>query len=241
MQGGGAVSLSPRDCLDRLRGLRRPSESFDYEFAGSRPCCKVRRDGGQQLGLSRGRLNLINAHVGDARLPESERYGGLRRNVYHSATDERSPANDRDHRATAVVEVDDPDMRPHRQAAMRRKQSGRDASIGNTRPTPVLPPKPNQLTRKAPRTKRRHFAPAQPSTSASAPCPCLSMSRRPASCNTDSVPRRANLRMARSGQWGVPAESRNGRPAGDTGFGGASPTLRGPSPHGRSRSANTRR
>jgi hypothetical protein len=85
---------------------------------------RERLEGGQQLGLSRGTLNLINAHVGDARLPESERYGGIRRNVYHSATDERSPANDRDHRATAVVEVDDPDTRPHRQAAMRRKQSG---------------------------------------------------------------------------------------------------------------------
>ena len=33
-------------------------------------------------------LNLINPHVGDARLPESKRYGGLRRNVDHSATDE---------------------------------------------------------------------------------------------------------------------------------------------------------
>ena len=62
--------------------------------------------------------------MGDARLPESERYGGLRRNVYHSATDERSPANDRDHHATAVVEVDDPDLRPPREAAMRRNQSG---------------------------------------------------------------------------------------------------------------------
>ncbi len=80
-------------------------------------------DGGQQLDLSPGTLNLINAHVGDTRLPESERYGGLRRNVDHSATDERPPANDRDHYAAAIIEVDDADMRPHRQAAMRRNQS----------------------------------------------------------------------------------------------------------------------
>jgi hypothetical protein len=102
--------------------MRRPRESFDYEFAAEPPLFhRERLDGGQQIGLSPITLNLIDAHVGDARLPESERYGGLRRNVYHSATDERSPANDRDHRATSVVEVDDPDLRPHRQAAMRRK------------------------------------------------------------------------------------------------------------------------
>ena len=68
-------------------------------------------------------LNLINPHVGDARLPESKRYAGLRRNVDHSATDERSPANDRDHHVMAIIEVDDADLRPHRQAAMRRNQS----------------------------------------------------------------------------------------------------------------------
>jgi len=52
-------------------------------------------DGGQYLDLSPVTLNLINPHVGDARLPESERYGGLRRNVDHSTTDERCSANDR--------------------------------------------------------------------------------------------------------------------------------------------------
>ena len=65
-------------------------------------------------------LNLINPHVGDARLSESKRHRGLRRNVDHSATDARAPANDRDDDAKAVVEVDDTDLRPHRQAAMRR-------------------------------------------------------------------------------------------------------------------------
>jgi hypothetical protein len=110
--------------LDRLRAMHRPGESFDYEFAAEPPLLhRERLDGGQQLGLSPITLNLINPHVGDARLPESERHGGLRRNVDHSATDERSPANDRDHHATAVVEVDDADLRPDRQAAMRRNQS----------------------------------------------------------------------------------------------------------------------
>ena len=105
--------------------LCRPGESFDYELAVEPPLLhRERLDGGQQFGLSPGTLNLINAHVGDARLPESERYGGRRRNIYHSATDERSSANDRDHHATVVVEVDDPDLRPHRQAAMRGNQSG---------------------------------------------------------------------------------------------------------------------
>jgi hypothetical protein len=112
-----------RAVVDRLRAMRRPGESFDYEFAEPPLLHRERLDGGQQLGLSPITLNLINPHVGDARLPESERHGGLRRNVDHSATDERSPANDRDHHATAVVEVDDADLRPHRQAAMRRNQS----------------------------------------------------------------------------------------------------------------------
>jgi hypothetical protein len=110
--------------LDRLKAMRRPGESFDYEFAAEPPLLhRERLDGGQQLGLAPITLNLINPHVGDARLPESERHGGLRRNVDHSATDERSPTNDRDHHAMAVVEVDDADLRPHRQAAMRRNQS----------------------------------------------------------------------------------------------------------------------
>ena len=84
---------------------------------------RERLDGGQHLDLSPVTLDLINPQVGDARLPESERYGGLRRNVDHSATDERPPANDRDDDATAVVEVDDSNLRPHRQAAMRPNQS----------------------------------------------------------------------------------------------------------------------
>ena len=104
--------------------MRRPGESFDYEFARSRPCCMVRDSTvANKLGLSPGTLNLINAHVGDARLPESKRYGGLRRNVDHSATDERPSANDRDHHAPTVGEVDDSNLRAHRQAAMRRNQS----------------------------------------------------------------------------------------------------------------------
>jgi hypothetical protein len=110
--------------LDRLRAMRRPGESFDYEFAAEPPLLhRERLDGGQQLGLSPITLNLINPHVGDARLPESKRYGGLRRNVDHSATDERPSANDRDHHAPTVGEVDDSNLRPHRQAAMRRNQS----------------------------------------------------------------------------------------------------------------------
>jgi hypothetical protein len=110
--------------LDRLRAMRRPGESFDYEFAAEPPLLHQERlDGGQQLGLSPITLNLINPHVGDARLPESKRYGGLRRNVDHSATDERPSANDRDHHAPTVGEVDDSNLRPHRQAAMRRNQS----------------------------------------------------------------------------------------------------------------------
>ena len=110
--------------LDRLRAMRRPGESFDYEFAAVPPLLhRERLDGGQQLGLSPITLNLINPHVGDARLPESKRYGGLRRNVDHSATDERPSANDRDHHAPTVGEVDDSNLRPHRQAAMRRNQS----------------------------------------------------------------------------------------------------------------------
>ena len=110
--------------LDRLRAMRRPGESFDYEFAAEPPLLHPERlDGDQQLGLSPITLNLINAHVGDPRLPESERHGGLRRNDDHSATDERPSANDRDHHAPTVGEVDDSNLRPHRQAAMRRNQS----------------------------------------------------------------------------------------------------------------------
>jgi hypothetical protein len=110
--------------LNRLRATRRPGESFDYEFAAEPPLLhRERLDGGQQLGLSPITLNLINPHVGDARLPESKRYGGLRRNVDHSATDERPSANDRDHHAPTVGEVDDSNLRPHRQAAMRCNQS----------------------------------------------------------------------------------------------------------------------
>jgi hypothetical protein len=93
-------------------------------------CCRVfnrseTRGTGRRAGSTTPiTLNLINPHVGDARLPESERCGGLRRDVYHSAMNERSPAKDRDHHATAIIEVDDADLRPYGQAAMRRKQSG---------------------------------------------------------------------------------------------------------------------
>ena len=105
--------------------MRRLGESFDYKSAAEPPLLhRERLDGGQQLGLSPITLNLINAHVGDARLPESERYGGLRRNVDHSAMNERSSTKDREHDATAIFEVDDPHVRSNRQAAMRRKQSG---------------------------------------------------------------------------------------------------------------------
>jgi hypothetical protein len=92
--------------------LRRPGESYSDVILRI-----TATDGGSTP------LNLINPHVGDARLPESERYGGLRRNVDHSATDERPSANDRDHHAPTVGEVDDSNLRPHRQAAMRRNQS----------------------------------------------------------------------------------------------------------------------
>ena len=120
-----------RTANPRQGGHPRPSEghaaarreSFDYQFAAEPPLLHRERLAGQQLGLSPGTLNLINAHVGDARLPEFKRYGGLRRNVDHSATDRRSPANDRDHHAMVIIEVDDADLRPHRQAAMRRNQS----------------------------------------------------------------------------------------------------------------------
>jgi hypothetical protein len=61
-------------------------------------CCRVfnrseTRGTGRRAGSTTPiTLNLINPHVGDARLPESERCGGLRRDVYHSAMNERSPA-----------------------------------------------------------------------------------------------------------------------------------------------------
>ena len=171
---------------------------------------RERLDGGQQLGLSPGTLNLIYAHVRDARLPKSERYGGLRRNVYHSATNERSPANDRDHRATAIVEVDDADLATLSAGCDAPQTVRGDASIGSTRPAPVLPPKPNRLTRKASRTKRQHFASVRPFNVGFRPSPrAWSMSRRPASCNTDNAPRRSADGLL--DQSGVPAAP-NGRP-----------------------------
>ena len=154
--------------------MRRPSESFDYEFAGEPPLLQgKRRDGGQQLGLSPGTLNLINAHVGDARLAESERYSGLRRNVYHSATDELSPANDRDHHATAVVEVDYPDLRPHCQAAMRRNQSS-ETRILKIYASPCSAAEAEPVNPQSAAHEKTTFRirPAL-STSASAPCPML--------------------------------------------------------------------
>jgi hypothetical protein len=88
-QDGQSASRRPSRPSEGHAAARR--ESFDYEFAAEPPLLhRERLDGGQQLGLSPGTLNLINAHVGDARLPESKRYGGLRRNVDHSATDRRS-------------------------------------------------------------------------------------------------------------------------------------------------------
>jgi len=86
--------------------------------------------------------------VGDTCLPESKRYSGIRRNVDHSVTGERSPANDRDDDATAVIEVDDADLRPQRQAGMRRNQSsetrvleirGRQSGYGDPSITAVAP------------------------------------------------------------------------------------------------------
>ena len=68
-------------------------------------------------------LNLFNPHMGDARLPEAERHGGLGRNVNDSAADKRPAANDCDDRAAAVIEVDDPHLRSNRQAAMRSIES----------------------------------------------------------------------------------------------------------------------
>ena len=67
-------------------------------------------------------LNRLDPHPSDARSPEAERVGGLERNVDDPATDERAAANDRDDRAQAVIEVDDSNLRPHRQGAMRRRQ-----------------------------------------------------------------------------------------------------------------------
>ena len=68
-------------------------------------------------------LNLVNPHTGDARLSEAECYGGLRRYIDDSATDERPSTNDPDDHAAAVIEIDDTDLRSDRQAAMRGNRS----------------------------------------------------------------------------------------------------------------------
>ena len=79
--------------------------------------CVVRTTG-MTTPLCSTRLNLINPYAGEARLPEPKRYGGFRRNVNHSATGPGQRSYDD---ATAVVEVDDADLRP--QTTMRRNQS----------------------------------------------------------------------------------------------------------------------
>ena len=61
--------------------------------------------------------------MGEARLAEAERLGGLGRNVDNTTTDERPSANDRHDRGAAIVEVDDPGPGSHRQATMCRNQS----------------------------------------------------------------------------------------------------------------------
>ena len=69
------------------------------------------------------RLNQFNPHVSDAGLPKAKRDGGFDGNVDDSAADERAATNDGDNRAAAVIEVHDPHLRSHRQAAMRSGHS----------------------------------------------------------------------------------------------------------------------
>ena len=66
--------------------------------------------------------NALDPHVGEPRVPEAERHGGRSRNVDDSSMDERPPIDDPDDHGPAVVEIEDPDPRSHRQAAMRRSQ-----------------------------------------------------------------------------------------------------------------------
>ena len=56
------------------------------------------------------------------RFPKTERPRGLRRNIKDPAPDVRPPIDDFHSRAAAVVEVEDPNLRPLGQAAMRRGQ-----------------------------------------------------------------------------------------------------------------------
>ena len=74
-------------------------------------------------GLRGFRGNALDPHVGQPGLPEAERYGGRSRNVDDPSADERPPIGDPDDQGPAVVEIEDPDPRSHRQAAMRRGHS----------------------------------------------------------------------------------------------------------------------
>ena len=74
-------------------------------------------------GLRGFRGNALDPHVGQPGVPEAERHGGRSRNVDDPSADERPPIDDPDDHGPAVVEIEDPDPRSHRQAAMRRGQS----------------------------------------------------------------------------------------------------------------------
>ena len=65
----------------------------------------------------------INPHIRQSRFSEAERLRGLNRNVNDPASYERAPVNDPHDRAAAVVQIEDPDLRSHRQGAMRRDES----------------------------------------------------------------------------------------------------------------------
>lgn len=95
----------------------------------------TRKSWEEALGLAQG-SNRLDPYVSDALSPEAERVRGLQRNVDDPATDEGSAANDRDDRAASVVEVEDPDLRPDRQGAMRSCQPDvtRIVEIGSQSP-----------------------------------------------------------------------------------------------------------
>ena len=61
--------------------------------------------------------------MGQPGVPEAERLGGRRRDVDHPSGDERPPIDDPEDDGTAVVEIEDANLRSHRQAAMRGGQS----------------------------------------------------------------------------------------------------------------------
>ena len=68
-------------------------------------------------------LNRINHNTGDAGLPEAERNSSFKGNIDNTTANERPAPNHCDDCASAVVEVDYPDVRANRQAAVRCDKS----------------------------------------------------------------------------------------------------------------------